>query len=121
MPDPIGTCRFLNDLTVDELVDTLTLHKKICAATTPAAATAIDMFTGDDAVRRRDDGHRRAAPVTPTTILAAELTELCRELDRHRRLDADVAGRLRRARDLAAGWTPTSTRARPRNRRRWPS
>jgi 3-dehydroquinate synthase len=30
IPDPIGHCRFLNDLTTDELADTLTLHKKVC-------------------------------------------------------------------------------------------
>jgi demethyl-4-deoxygadusol synthase len=30
VPDPIGTCRFLNDVTVDELADALTLHRKLC-------------------------------------------------------------------------------------------
>jgi len=30
VPDPIGQCTFLNDVTVDELTDTLTLHKKLC-------------------------------------------------------------------------------------------
>lgn len=30
VPAPIGSCEFLNDVTVDELADTLTLHKKIC-------------------------------------------------------------------------------------------
>lgn len=30
VPDPIGQCRFLNDVTVDELADALTLHKKLC-------------------------------------------------------------------------------------------
>jgi len=30
VPDPIGACTFLNDVTVDELTDTLTLHKKLC-------------------------------------------------------------------------------------------
>jgi demethyl-4-deoxygadusol synthase len=30
IPAPIGKCIFLNDVTTDELADTLTLHKKIC-------------------------------------------------------------------------------------------
>ena len=30
VPDPIGACTFLNDVTVDELTDTMTLHKKLC-------------------------------------------------------------------------------------------
>ncbi|MGO4442171.1 sedoheptulose 7-phosphate cyclase [Mycobacterium sp. 2YAF39] len=30
VPDPIGQCTFLNDVTVEELVDTMTLHKKLC-------------------------------------------------------------------------------------------
>lgn len=30
MPDPIGQCTFLNDVTVEELTDTMTLHKKLC-------------------------------------------------------------------------------------------
>ena len=46
VPDPIGECRFLNDLTVDELVDTLTLHKKICLDY-PRGGDGIDTFTGD--------------------------------------------------------------------------
>jgi caffeoyl-CoA O-methyltransferase len=44
--------------------------------------------------------------VTPTTILAAELTDLCRELDGNDALDAGLRVRLRRARDLAAGLDP---------------
>jgi predicted O-methyltransferase YrrM len=43
--------------------------------------------------------------VTPTTILAAELTDLCRELSGGA-LDASLLARLRRARDLAAGLDP---------------
>jgi demethyl-4-deoxygadusol synthase len=46
VPDPIGACRFLNDLTVDELADTLTLHKKICVDYA-RGGDGIDMFTGD--------------------------------------------------------------------------
>ncbi|MBI5336474.1 3-dehydroquinate synthase [Mycobacterium sp. BK558] len=44
VPDPIGTCRFLNDVTVDELVDTLTLHKKLCAEY-DRGGDGIDAFT----------------------------------------------------------------------------
>ena len=47
VPDPIGQCRFLNDLGVDELVDTLTLHKKICVDYA-RGGDGVDMFTGDD-------------------------------------------------------------------------
>jgi 3-dehydroquinate synthase len=47
VPDPIGECRFLNDLGVDELVDTLTLHKKICVDYA-RGGDGVDMFTGDD-------------------------------------------------------------------------
>ncbi len=49
---------------------------------------------------------RIARPVTPTTILAAELDELVRDLDAIDGLPADTADRLRRARDLAAGLDP---------------
>lgn len=49
---------------------------------------------------------RIARPVTPTTILAAELDELVRDLDAVAGLPADIADRLRRARDLAAGLDP---------------
>jgi caffeoyl-CoA O-methyltransferase len=45
-------------------------------------------------------------PVTPTTILATELTELCRELEGNSAVEADVLVRLQRARDLAAGLDP---------------
>ena len=47
VPDPVGECRFLNDVTVDELVDTLTLHKKICVDYA-RGGDGIDMFTGDN-------------------------------------------------------------------------
>lgn len=43
-------------------------------------------------------------PVTPTSILAAQLTELCEELNGI--LDHTVLERLSRARDLAAGLDP---------------
>lgn len=44
VPDPIGSCRFLNDITTDELGDVLTLHKKICLDF-DRGGEGIDMFT----------------------------------------------------------------------------
>jgi 3-dehydroquinate synthase len=44
IPTPIGHCSFLNDLTVAELADTLTLHKKICGDLA-RGGDGIDMFT----------------------------------------------------------------------------
>ena len=44
VPDPIGTCRFLNDLEPRELADVLSLHKKICLDF-PRAGEGLDMFT----------------------------------------------------------------------------
>jgi demethyl-4-deoxygadusol synthase len=43
IPDPIGRCRFLNDITTDELADTLLLHKKICLEF-PRAGDGVDVF-----------------------------------------------------------------------------
>lgn len=45
-------------------------------------------------------------PVTPSTILAAELTELSRLLNSAPDLDPGLKARLRKARDLAAGLDP---------------
>lgn len=47
VPDPIGRCRFLNDVSVDELVDTLTLHKKLCIDL-DRGGDGIDMFAPVD-------------------------------------------------------------------------
>ncbi|MET0475773.1 MAG: class I SAM-dependent methyltransferase [Mycobacterium sp.] len=47
-----------------------------------------------------------ARPVTPSTILAKELGELCRELADSGVVDPRVLNRLRMARDLAAGLDP---------------
>ena len=47
VPDPIGSCRFLNDVTVDELIDTLRLHRKMCVDY-PRGGDGVDMFTGPD-------------------------------------------------------------------------
>ncbi|TQR87109.1 sedoheptulose 7-phosphate cyclase [Mycobacterium hodleri] len=44
IPTPIGRCSFLNDLTVAELADTLTLHKKICLDY-PRGGEGVDVFT----------------------------------------------------------------------------
>lgn len=43
IPDPIGQCRFLNDVTTAELADTLLLHKKICLDF-PRAGDGVDVF-----------------------------------------------------------------------------
>jgi demethyl-4-deoxygadusol synthase len=43
VPDPIGRCRFLNDVTLEELSDTLLLHKKICLES-PRGGDGIDVF-----------------------------------------------------------------------------
>ncbi|OZC57667.1 3-dehydroquinate synthase [Rhodococcus sp. RS1C4] len=45
VPDPIGSCRFLNDLTTDELADALALHKKVCLDF-DRGGEGIAMFTG---------------------------------------------------------------------------
>lgn len=53
IPDPIGRCRFLNDVTVAELADTLLLHKKICLEF-PRAGDGVDVFAAPalEATRR---------------------------------------------------------------------
>lgn len=45
VPDPIGSCRFLNDVTTAELADVLTLHKKICLDF-ERGGEGVEMFTG---------------------------------------------------------------------------
>jgi 3-dehydroquinate synthase len=47
VPDPIGRCRFLNDVTVDELADVLRLHQKICLEY-PRGGEGVDVFTVPD-------------------------------------------------------------------------
>ncbi|SIS20054.1 sedoheptulose 7-phosphate cyclase [Williamsia sterculiae] len=44
IPDPIGSCRFLNDVTTEELTDALRLHKKICFDHA-REGDGVDMFT----------------------------------------------------------------------------
>ncbi|MEO7079333.1 MAG: 3-dehydroquinate synthase, partial [Rhodococcus sp. (in: high G+C Gram-positive bacteria)] len=46
VPDPIGACRFLNDVTTAELADVLALHKKICLDF-DRGGEGVDMFTSD--------------------------------------------------------------------------
>ncbi|GGF30111.1 O-methyltransferase [Williamsia phyllosphaerae] len=45
-------------------------------------------------------------PVTPSTILADELTEICRQLELAPGADPALVDRVRRSRDLAAGMDP---------------
>ena len=44
VPAPIGSCLFLNDLTVDELGDVLKVHKEV-AQNFPRQGAGVDMFT----------------------------------------------------------------------------
>lgn len=44
VPAPIGRCIFLNDVTIEELADTLVLHRKLCLGY-PHGGEGIDMFT----------------------------------------------------------------------------
>ena len=44
VPDPIWQCRFLNDVTPEELAETLTLHKKLCLGF-DRGGDGVDMFT----------------------------------------------------------------------------
>ena len=60
----------------------------------------------NDAAVLDDSAASTARAVTPSTILACELDELCRELAEVGGLDAAALGRLRRARDLATGLDP---------------
>lgn len=43
LPSPVGTCHFLNDLTTDELVQVLELHRELCRSY-PRAGEGVDMF-----------------------------------------------------------------------------
>ena len=49
VPHPIGTCDFLNDLTKDELEETLRAHKEICAGL-PRGGDGIDMYMTPESV-----------------------------------------------------------------------
>lgn len=52
MPDPIGACRFLNDVSLEELSDTLTAHKKLCIDY-PRGGDGLDAFTAEVEVGAR--------------------------------------------------------------------
>jgi demethyl-4-deoxygadusol synthase len=45
VPDPIGTCAFINDLTQEELERALVRHREICADL-PRGGAGVDAFTG---------------------------------------------------------------------------
>jgi 3-dehydroquinate synthase len=47
VPRPIGTCYFINDLTQDELTQTLAFHKQLCQAL-PRQGNGIDMYMSLD-------------------------------------------------------------------------
>jgi 3-dehydroquinate synthase len=49
MPDPIGTCRFVNDLETDELVAALDVHRRECSHY-PRGGDGVDMFMLGDPV-----------------------------------------------------------------------
>ncbi|MBV9721391.1 MAG: 3-dehydroquinate synthase, partial [Mycobacterium sp.] len=44
VPAPIGTCIFLNDVTIEELAETLVLHKKLCLGYA-RSGDGVDIFT----------------------------------------------------------------------------
>lgn len=60
----------------------------------------------NDAAVLDDSAASTARAVTPSTILAHELGELCRQLAKADGVDGATLDRLRRARDLAAGLDP---------------
>ncbi|WP_209020561.1 sedoheptulose 7-phosphate cyclase [Nocardioides sp. 1609] len=47
VPAPIGTCHFVNDLTVADLVRTLVAHKEVCAAY-PRGGEGVDQYTAPE-------------------------------------------------------------------------
>jgi demethyl-4-deoxygadusol synthase len=53
VPAPIGQCMFLNDVTTDELADTLLLHRKLCLDY-PRGGDGVDMFTSASSDDSRD-------------------------------------------------------------------
>lgn len=56
MPGPIGTCHFVNDLTVEDLVEGLAAHKALCA-TYPRRGEGVDAFTAPE-----DEGLHAVVP-----------------------------------------------------------
>ena len=49
MPDPVGSCRFVNDLGTNELIEALAVHRRICAGY-PLSGDGCDMFVFPRAV-----------------------------------------------------------------------
>lgn len=49
VPDPLGRCTFLNDVSATELADTLLLHKKICLEF-PRAGDGVNVFAAPEVV-----------------------------------------------------------------------
>lgn len=49
MPDPIGACRFVNDLGTDELIEALAVHRRICAGYA-RGGDGCDMFVLPDSI-----------------------------------------------------------------------
>ena len=47
MPGPIGTCHFVNDLTIEDLVEGLHAHKALCASY-PRHGEGVDAFTAPE-------------------------------------------------------------------------
>ena len=44
MPNPVGTCFFINDLTTAELAELLEVHKRNCSTVYPRQGAGQDMF-----------------------------------------------------------------------------
>lgn len=61
VPNPIGTCVFLNDLTEDELTEALVAHKNLAAALPRGGAGVEAFMTPESSAGDRDDDRE---PVT---------------------------------------------------------
>ena len=60
VPGPIGTCHFVNDLTVDELGDILAEHKRVCADY-PRGGEGVDQYTPADSAYDDEIADRTSA------------------------------------------------------------
>jgi len=47
VPKPIGTCHFVNDLTVEDLTDALAVHKQLCAGY-PRGGEGVEQYTAPE-------------------------------------------------------------------------
>ncbi len=73
VPRPIGTCHFINDLSVEELTEILAEHKRV-AATYPRGGQGVDQYTDPELpVARRLPTPQTApeVPETPDAVAAA--------------------------------------------------